>query len=955
MASLHITTFGSSWNGGYSINSITQGDGGWVYLAGSKSTGANNIDPVLVAYQHGVLMWEKTFGGPKTAEEFRSVFSRDGYIYAAGGIRDGFNSDTHDNQQYPIGKPANVLEPDLNCAPFLVKLDGNGHLEFARVLETNYTGNSVLGGITVDENANIYVVGGAEFGSSPGTLWGLRKFNPTGGLEWKILPGDNRNDWQLDGNFNSIELDNAGNIYTISGYQIAKISYANNILGTYFPIVPPNPHIGGGAEDGTWLKDFIVDANGDAYCVAFESRSTTDWSAGTTIVSKIKNLHNKYLAPSEPDFIWTKRFEGTNNTPSSICFDSNGKLLIAGSTSASLNGNASKGLFDGFLATLDPASGKILQTTIIGTGKNEWLTQAIVDIDGDVLISGEFSSKFYSIENTTFENIYLITKDGFTLMGNELDNEIQSGDGADSISAGEGDDQIGSGAGNDTVYAGLGDDLIIGGDGKGYDKYYGGEGSDTVKYTSAIWGITVNLTRGTAASHINPAQRTNRDAASIGSDKLYEIENVIAGDFNDVLSGNRFANDIKGEDGDDRIDGKAGNDTLYGGSGNDVLIGGIGNDTLTGGQGDDTYDIDSLSDVIFEAAGEGVDLIRTALKQIDLIDYDYVENLTYTGRSGSTLIGNDMNNVIRAGSRNDIIEGGAGSDVLYGGDGADLFFGFYDYDDSDINGGDSALAFSALQYEKDNSTDQLYGGKGNDIYLFDQFVNTPEVIEYRGEGTDTILGGITYYAMTDNVENYINDGAISKNDIFQYIEIRGNDLNNIIRSSPNWDLIPGNASLDWVAKNINGLLNSTSEFISSERFFGEGGNDTLMGGAGNDDLHGGIGRDRLTGGSGADKFVFDTAPNTRNNADIITDFISSDGDELVFDDSIFTMLSGGVTNTELRINNTGLAQDSDDYLILNSTNGKLFYDADGNGLGMGMEIATLTGVSTLTYDNFFII
>lgn len=304
MASLHITTFGSAWTGGYSINSITQGDDGWIYLAGGKTNGVNNIDPVVVAYQHGVLMWEKTFGGPKTAEEFRSIFVRDGYVYAAGGIRDGFDPAVHDNQQFPSEKPQNSSEPDLNCAPFFIKLNGaDGHLELARVLQTNYTGNSVLGGITVDENANIYTVGGAEFGSSPGTLWGLRKFSSLGNLEWKILPGDNRDDGQLGGNFNSIELDNAGNIYTISGYQIAKITYENKILGTYFPIVPSNPYIGGGAEDGTWLQDFIVDSNGDAYCVAFESRSTTDWSSGTTIVSKIKNLHNRYLAPDEPDFL----------------------------------------------------------------------------------------------------------------------------------------------------------------------------------------------------------------------------------------------------------------------------------------------------------------------------------------------------------------------------------------------------------------------------------------------------------------------------------------------------------------------------------------------------------------------------------------------------------------------------------------------------------------------------
>ena len=790
-------------------------------------------------------------------------------------------------------------------------------------------------GIAVDSLGNIFVNGGLEVAPNGENFTGLKKFTPQGMLDWEIIPGEtlNSNSGIIGGTGGNIRLDDSGNVYTFSGYQLAKLTDSKILLGTYWPVMPDNPLSGNNSEDGTYLKDFVVDLNGDAYFVGVETSSLT---AGTTMVAKVKNLHNHYSAPDEQDFLWTKRFEGTNNTPSSICFDSDGKLLIAGSTSTPLNGNASKGLFDGFLATLDPASGEILQTTIIGTAKNEWLTQAIVSAGGDVLISGEFSSKFYSIENTAFENIYLISKDGFTLMGNELDNEIQSGEGGDSISAGAGDDQIGSGSGDDTVYAGQGDDLIIGGDGKGNDKYYGGVGADTVKYTSATWSITVDLSKGTATSSAKTVNNKKIvDAASIGTDKLFEIENVTAGDFNDVLSGSQLANEIKGEDGDDRIDGKAGNDVLYGGAGNDGLTGGTGTDVMTGGAGDDVYDVDSLGDVVTELVGQGIDTIRTQLSSYTL--GNHVDNLTYTGRSNSVLTGNDLNNVIRGGSRTDVLQGGKGSDTLYGGDGADVILGSADHISGDLG-----------------DRDQLFGGRGNDVYLLNGETDANvEIIEGRSEGTDTILGDVTSFTMPDNIENYINDLCLNGGD--GYVEITGNGLNNIIRSSANWDLIPETAGLDWVANNINRLLNSTSNFQSNEKFFGMAGNDILLGGAGDDYLSGGTGRDRLTGGSGADKFVFDTTPNSQTNADIITDFRSSDGDALGFDDAMFTMFSGGVTDHNLRVNSTGLAQDADDFLILNATNGKLFYDADGNGRGAAIEIVTLTGVNTLSYLDFFIV
>ena len=422
---------------------------------------------------------------------------------------------------------------------------------------------------------------------------------------------------------------------------------------------------------------------------------------------------------------------------------------------------------------------------------------------------------------------------------------------------------------------------------------------------------------------------------------------------NDEVRGSSGNDVISGFSGNDTLDGGRGDDTIFGGAGSDVLDGSAGTDSLVGGLDNDTFVIDHVDDRVTELVGEGIDLIRTTLTQVDLIDYVHVENLIYMGRSNTILVGSDINNIIKGGSLNDIIEGGAGSDTLFGGDGADLFFGYYDYDDTEINGVDPAFSDTAFKLESENSIDQLYGGKGNDVYLLDRFVNTPEVIEYRGEGIDTILGDVAQYVMPNHVENYLSDIALSANGVSQYVEIRGNVLNNLIRSSPQWDM-PDTAGMDWLATNIKGLLDSTSDVESrDEKFFGMAGNDTLQGGAGDDYLSGGEGRDRLTGGAGADQFLFDVALNRGSNLDSVTDFVSGQ-DQITLNHGVFARFSAGQRVTD-HLSITGRALDRDDYLVYSPVNKTLYYDADGSGRGTAVAFAVLTGTNSLSANDFLII
>jgi len=131
------------------------------------------------------------------------------------------------------------------------------------------------------------------------------------------------------------------------------------------------------------------------------------------------------------------------------------------------------------------------------------------------------------------------------------------------------------------------------------------------------------------------------------------------------------------------------------------------------------------------------------------------------------------------------------------------------------------------------------------------------------------------------------------------------------------------------------------------------GNDALMGGSGNDSLSGGFGNDSLYGGSGADKLVFDTALSSANKDTVYA--FSRGSDKLVLDDDIFTRFAKKTTIEAKNLKIGTAAGDADDYLVFNPSNNTLYYDADGSGTGVAVEVAELLGVTTLSASDFQVI
>ena len=138
---------------------------------------------------------------------------------------------------------------------------------------------------------------------------------------------------------------------------------------------------------------------------------------------------------------------------------------------------------------------------------------------------------------------------------------------------------------------------------------------------------------------------------------------------------------------------------------------------------------------------------------------------------------------------------------------------------------------------------------------------------------------------------------------------------------------------------------------------GGAGNDILFGQNGNDLLRGGPGLDILYGEVGRDKFRFDSALNSSTNVDTLAEFTPVD-DVIQLDQTIFTALATGSLNAGAFYKAAGAvaASDAGDRIIYDTTEGHLYYDADGaGGAASGIRFATLSGAPAITAADFFII
>ena len=446
----------------------------------------------------------------------------------------------------------------------------------------------------------------------------------------------------------------------------------------------------------------------------------------------------------------------------------------------------------------------------------------------------------------------------------------------------------------------------------GFQSIWDAGGTDTISHAGQSSNCVINLTAATLDTGAYSGGGWSYTASknygiSIANGAV--IENAIGGLGNDTLTGNTA---------DNTLNGGAGNDTLISGNGSDIflfntLLNGVSNvDTLT--------DFNVLEDKIqldptifsgLSTIGSGNFVSAagaTALDTTDFLIFNTTNNFLYYDADGSgvgTMVHFATLNVditSHTSFVNAIIDeevSTLSSSVTVN----SLPSNFHNLTltgTSAINGTGNALDNTITGNSNNNTlnggagTDILIGGEGNDTYIVDSASDT--IIELEEQGTDTVQSSANY-VLTNNVEN-----------------------------------------LTLTGKNA---INATGNTLAN----------TLVGNGAANILNGGTGNDTLTGGTGLDIFLFDTALGV-SNVDTLTDFNLTQ-DKIRLDDDIFLSLSS--IEAENFVSAAGAtALDTTDFLIFNTTNNFLYYDADGNGDGAMVHFATLN-VDITSHTSFELI
>ncbi|WP_201863684.1 SwmB domain-containing protein [Microvirga soli] len=342
----------------------------------------------------------------------------------------------------------------------------------------------------------------------------------------------------------------------------------------------------------------------------------------------------------------------------------------------------------------------------------------------------------------------------------------------------------------------------------------------------------------------------------------------------------------------------------------------------------------------------------------------------YGGNGAQFIVADNASQRIVMGADDDTIHGGGGDDYVGSLAGNDELHG--DEGNDTVSGG---IGNDTL--DGGTGIDIMYGGAGNDTYYVDMRSDT--VVEYRGEGTDTVQSSVSFVLSNGNIENLVLTGTAASG--------YGNGLSNKMQASGGGSMLYGWGGNDTLygGASRDRLYGSSGD----DRLYGNGGNDRLYGGSGkdrldgstgrdylageggNDVLKGGDGHDTISGGSGndviygergadvlygsygRDVFVFDTRIG-RGEVDSIRSF-DAKNDTVRLENAIFKKVGGTGSLDRDAFCVARHAMDAEDRIIFDVAKGALYYDKDGVGGAAQVQFAKLDKHLLLTVDDFQII
>ncbi|HZF44523.1 MAG TPA: M10 family metallopeptidase C-terminal domain-containing protein [Sphingomonadaceae bacterium] len=459
------------------------------------------------------------------------------------------------------------------------------------------------------------------------------------------------------------------------------------------------------------------------------------------------------------------------------------------------------------------------------------------------------------------------TLSGFQNLLGSAFNDVLTGDAAENSLFG--------GAGDDTLNPGANAAGTV-------DLLDGGAGSDTASFSDYTAAVTATLNGPSGGS------------AAVGGAMIASfrnIENLLGGAGNDILTGDANANIIEGGLGDDVLDGGAGMDTLAFRGATAVTVNlsiltaqntGFGNDTIRNfenvrtGSGADNVTGDANDNIFFDGGGND---IYNGAGGTDTLDYSAATSTVTvnlntitaqnTGLSGGTDTITNMENVIGAALFANTLTGNASANRLVGGSALDVIVGNNGADTIIGGAGDDILLGATSGALDDRSDDVLEGGAGND-YLSGGQGND---ILRGGDGDDNLVGGVgntarQFFVGVDGGDDTY-DGGEGTDIATMIYDGRLGVAGSTVGISFDLSNIAGNSAITFNGVEVGSLTSiervtfrgtQVNDVVKGggtlDSLTGLDGDDILDGWLGNDLLSGGLGNDTLIGGEGLDTVTY---------------------------------------------------------------------------------------------------
>lgn len=474
-------------------------------------------------------------------------------------------------------------------------------------------------------------------------------------------------------------------------------------------------------------------------------------------------------------------------------------------------------------------------------------------------------------------------------------NNLNGGEGNDTLLGGAGVDFLNGGVGSDTLDGGAGNDWLDIGQGSQsistpyFERVYAGAGNDNINF-SYLFGQIGIIDGGTGIDTLT----------CMDSIEGFSITNV------EILRPSSLAwafyASVQGLNGFNKIE--IGNKPIH--------VSGTG-----------TVDLSSKLD----DPNQSVNLIGNGTGDLTLIGTKNNDTLT-GGLGNDRLYGGDGDDVLLAGSGSNglgALEGTvAGVDYLYGGNGNDTFL------NSDLD-------------------DSLFGGEGNDIFSVGSYFGNPQASSSGlidgGNGLDTVAAaGILGHINAANVEilEVVSSDLKLTADLafvskFQTIKVKAETGITPQLYKLSLHLV-GDGSIDLTGKMVDygvnmtfsgqtyGVIATVSDF--SDVIHGTLFTDVLSGGAGDDVIYTGLGRDVAYGGIGND-LIF---------GELGSDFLfGNDGN-----DTIYTSQNYSGVNQDTGGNSYADGGNGDDTIALHGRSDTAFG-------GAGNDFIDIYGVNSTAY------